>query len=292
MRVRVRLMVAMVAAGAGWGAAPAAAAPLAGDYGGGAIAPGFTYAKGGRFVFVGARVDPGLGRVLVNARVSARCGSADITRRVALAADGSFTLRATVREKVQFVRRRTKSFRIVVFGRLDGAAGSGNARAKVTYRRNGRVQSRCTIRPQGFQLRARSAESGAGAARAGTVYNGLTGQRANRPRPFLLRVSRNGHRVVTSIFQYRRSCLGGRRYSLSNISPGARIRADGSFSRSERFSIPFSNAVERFRVRVHGRFTPGGVSGTLSVTSIARRRSDGAVIDRCRTGRVGFSAQP
>jgi hypothetical protein len=286
-----RSVAAAVAVAMGAGGAEAAAAPAPGDLGGGSIGSGFSYDRGGKFTLVGVRVDPSLQRVLVNARMSNRCGSADVSRRVPLAADGSFTLRATIRERVQFERFRRKTARIVIFGRVDGGAGSGNARARVTYRRGGRVLSRCRMRPQGFQLRAAAPEAAAGAARPGTTYHGLTSQRANRPRPIVLRVDRLGRRVRAEIFQYRRRCGTGH-YTIVNITPGTRIGAGGAFARTERFALGYSNAVERFRVRLRGQFTPNGVRGTISATSVARRRSDGAVIDRCRTGQIGFAASP
>jgi hypothetical protein len=107
----------------------------------------------------------------------------------------------------------------------------------------------------------------------------------------VLRVDGRGKRIRTAIFQHRRRCQTGR-YSQTNISPGARIRSGGSFARTEHFAIGFSNAIERFRVRMRGQFTPNGVKGTISVTSVARARRTGRVIDRCRTGTIGFAAAP
>ena len=42
-------------------------------------------------------------------------------------------------------------------------------------------------------------------------------------------------------------------------------------------------------MKVDGRFTPSGVNGTLSVSSVLRSPS-GRVLDRCRTGPVAFAA--
>src|SRR5262249_44596892 len=52
---------------------------------------------------------------------------------------GGGTLRATSRKRVQFKRLQRKTQRVVIFGRVDGGGGSGNARAKVTYRTRGHV---------------------------------------------------------------------------------------------------------------------------------------------------------
>ena len=77
--------------------------------------------------------------------------------------------------------------------------------------------------------------------------------------------------------------------SISSVlrAPGGPIAADGAFSLRERFTLRFSNARERYRVKVDGRFTPHGVAGILSIATVARSRA-GAVIERCRTGRVAF----
>jgi hypothetical protein len=284
----VATMTAIVLSGV---PAAAEAAPIAGDYGGGAIASGFTYAKGGRYTTMALRVDPSRTSVLVTARVGSRCGSSELVRRVPLAGDGSFTVRATSRKRVQFKRFQRKTQKVVIFGRVDGGGGSGNARAKVTYRTHGHIDGVCRVRKQSFQVRAAGPEPAPGPARPSTTYHGLTSQRAGKPRAFVLRVDRRAKRVKTAIFQYTRRCQTGT-YSLGNISPGARIRAGGAFSKTERFAIGFSNAVEHFRVRTNGQFTPNGVKGTIKVTSVARARSNGRVIDRCRSGSIGFAASP
>jgi hypothetical protein len=283
-------MGAAIAVGLGTWTGAAHAAPIAGDYGGGTIAAGFTYAKAGRFTLIGVRADPAAGSALVNVRAYNNCGVADVVRRVPLAADGSFTLRTTVRDRVRETPSVRRTARIVIFGRVAGATGSGNTRARVTYRAPGRRPDRCTIRPRAFQVRAAGPEAIPGAARPGVTYHGLTNQRLRRPRPLLLRVDRRGRRVVTTVFQYLLACRTGP-ISYNNITPGARIAPDGTFRRTERFRIRFANAVERFTVRVRGRFTPNGVSGTVAVTSTARTFG-GRVIDRCRTGRIAFAAAP
>ena len=78
-------------------------------------------------------------------------------------------------------------------------------------------------------------------------------------------------------------------FESENLTPSGAIRADGSFRLRERFTIHWGQGPERYRVRVDGRFTPSGVSGTLSVRSVLRS-SSGRVLDRCRTGRVSFAA--
>jgi hypothetical protein len=98
----------------------------------------------------------------------------------------------------------------VIFGRVAGATGSGNTRARVTDRAPGRRPDRCTIRPRAFEVRAATAEGAPGAARPGVTYHGLTSQRVRRPRPVVLRVDRRGRRVVTTVFHYLLACRTGR----------------------------------------------------------------------------------
>lgn len=95
--------------------------------------------------------------------------------------------------------------------------------------------------------------------------------------------------MLTALFAYQRTCRRAAPYS-NDVTPGAAVGPDGSFALRERFRIPYTDAVERFRVRVDGRFSATGVSGSLRVTSVARSRRTGRVVDRCDTGSVGFGA--
>jgi hypothetical protein len=121
---------------------------------------------------------------------------------------------------------------------------------------------------------------------SGRSYFGLTGQ-TRRPHAFVLHVDAAARRVQAAAFDYAADC-GGRVRERQNITPGGAIGPNGGFSLAERFTLRFSDATERYRVKVTGRFTPNGVAGTLSVTSVARSRA-GAVIERCRTGAVAFA---
>jgi hypothetical protein len=123
----------------------------------------------------------------------------------------------------------------------------------------------------------------------GGAYLGLTSQAAPVPKPFVLRVNRKATRVGIAIFDYVRNCRRSA-LRLNNVTPGGRIRSDGTFSLGERFRLRFKGGTrERFRIRIDGRFTAGGVSGSLRVTTVARRA--GRVIDRCDTGALTFAAR-
>lgn len=275
-----RVLVGTAVAATAW---PAAAGAT--DYGGG-NAPDGVRAAHRTMTQVAVRTATN-GTARVRVFVQARCGSGVATRRVPLAPDGSFALNAVVRTRAREDRRVRRTARISVAGRVAGGAGSGTASVRLTFRRGGRVVSRCRSGTRTWQVRGVAPAPGAGAPRPGGAYYGLTSQRQRRPRPFVLRVDPAGGRVRTAVFDYRQRCGFGPR-EWNNITPGARIRPDGSFRLRERFLYRWRDANERFTVRVDGRFTPNGVSGTWSVTSTARAR--GRVIGRCRTGSQTFAA--
>ena len=160
--------------------------------------------------------------------------------------------------------------------------GSGTVRARVTFRRGGRVLERCDSGAREWNARTTGAASPPGAS-----FYGLTSQAA-RPFPFVLSVG--GSRVRVAAFGYRMACRRGG-FEWQNVTPGGPIASDGTFSLRERFSRSWEQGRERFRVKVDGQVTATRVDGTVSVSSILRSRS-GRVIDRCTTGRRTFAAVP
>jgi hypothetical protein len=255
----------------------------AADYGGGTAVKNVSkYRRQLTVVSVRTLAD---GKAFVRALVQARCGSASVGRTVTPTATGAFTIHTTARSSDGDLRRTAK---ITVRGIVTGASGSGIASAKLTFRRGGRVVGGCASGTRTWQVRAAVPEMLVGPAKANAGYYGLTSQSSGRPHPFTLHVDGSGGRVQSAVFDYRRRCRHGSP-EANNITPGGPIRADGTFSLRERFTLRFSNATERFLVKVDGRFTPTGVNGTVSVKSVARSPSD-RVIDRCQTGRRGFAA--
>jgi hypothetical protein len=245
-------------------ASPAVAA--AADYGGG-TAPDSVKRAGRQLTLVGFRMaDDGSGRVTV--KVAAGCGVAKATRAIGVAADGTFAFETEGRRS-----------RIRMAGQIVGPVASGTVRARLVFRRGGRVVERCDSGAREWNARAAGATSGTGAA-----YYGLTSQTL----PVVL--SAGAARVRVAAFAYRMGCRRGG-YAWENVTPGGRIGADGTFSLRERFSRSWRAGRERYRVRVDGRVTALGVSGTLSVGSVLRSRS-GRVLDRCTTGRRTFAVTP
>ena len=257
---------------------PSAAAGAT-DYGGG-TAPDSVRRADRQLTLVGLRMgDDGRGRASL--KVVTRCGTAKATRSVQVAA-GTFGFEAIVRSRVPGGARRRSQ--ISLSGQVVGTVASGTVRARLTFRRGGRVVERCDSGAREWAARAAVAEPTPAAPRPGGAYHGLTSQ----AEPLVLRVAPGAARVRVAAFEYRQRCRDGG-FEWENITPGARIAAGGSFRLRERFTYGWRDGRERYRVRVDGRFTTTGVSGTLSVSSVLRSPS-GRVIDRCATGRQTFAA--
>jgi hypothetical protein len=261
------------------------AAAQAADLAGG-TAPETKGKSGRQLTLVGIRTaDDGTARLSVKV---ATCIVATTAGRIQLAADGTFSVDEIVRGRVSEDSRLRQRTRIRMSGQIAGAAASGTVRADVRLTRRGRTVDRCTSGTRTWQARAAAAEPAAAAPQANGAYHGLTSQARGRPLAFVLRVDPRAQRVRTTAFEYSQRCRRGR-FDWENITPGARIDADGSFRQRERFSFRWAEGRERFRVKVDGRFTTSGVNGTLSVSSVLRSPG-GRVLDRCTTGRLRFAA--
>ena len=268
----------------------AAAWPVAGaqaaDFGGGTPVDSLRRAQR-QFTLVGLR--PGAdGKTRVWLRVAAPCGEAGVTARVQPNPNGTFALAATTRSRIGNGVRRTARFRMS--GRAVGTAAGGTASVRLTFRRHGRVTARCRSGGRSWQARVAAPQPAHAPPRANGAYYGLTTQGVGRPFPFVVKVGPSGRRVRTATFDYRQRCKR-RVFEFDNVTPGARIAADGTFRLHERFTIHYAEGNERYRVAVTGQFTTSGVTGTLSVTSVLRSRGGShRVIDRCSTGSVSFVA--
>jgi hypothetical protein len=266
----------------------AGAAVNPGDYGGGAIKAGSRAghtSTGSSWMWARVGAD---GHARIGGRVNLGCGLAVFDGEVTPAADGSFAFTRSRRYRSRGHRLRAI---VTVRGRFDGAAASGRILAGLRNRHpDGKVR-RCATSRRGarWQLRQPAAPSAPAPAQARATYRGLTSQSGSEPRPFLLRVARAGDRIVTSVFEYTRACRKGE-FFLNDVSPGARIRPDGTFTIREGFTLPYVRNDERFRIRIDGQFRAGAVAGTLRVTTVLRRRGSGRVTDRCDTGPLTFSA--
>jgi hypothetical protein len=258
----------------------AGAAVTPGDYGGGGFA-----ARTSQVTWMWARIGAD-GSARIGGRTQLGCAIGWFDAQPALAPDGSFRFSRvrTTHERGHVIRAR-----VTVAGRFDGAVATGTVRARLRDRTpRGTVQRCATRRARPWKMHVRPAAGAPAPPQPGGAYLGLTSQALGVPKPFLLRLNGSGTRVGVAIFDYTRQCRKAA-IALNNFTPGARIRPDGTFVLRERFRLPFKGGIrERFRVDVDGRFTAGGVSGSLRVSTVARR--GGRVIDRCDTGALTFAA--
>jgi hypothetical protein len=132
----------------------------------------------------------------------------------------------------------------------------------------------CKGKSRKFVLHAQATPSGAGAKPpVRTLMYGLTSQGAGALKlPVALRVNADGKLYAT--WQALAQCSGAGRVPVMNSTPLTKIRADGTFSRSERYTIRYTDGShDVFRVTFAGQFVPGGAVGTLTArTQLADRK--------------------
>jgi hypothetical protein len=276
----MRLVLGVMLVALAWPASAQAA-----DYGGGMAPESFSRSKT-QLILVGVRTTAA-GRARIHLFVSARCGYGAVRHSTGLNPDGTFAFNVPIRHRLRDNRFVVQRARLAISGQVSGATAAGTASVRIVQRRNGRVIARCRSGPRPWTARAAVAEASPAAPQPNGAYYGLTSQR-KRVFPFVLRVSPNARRVRIAAFEYRQRCTDGP-FEFENLTPSGAIAPDGSFRLRERFNVAWKEGRERYRVRIAGRFTPSGVTGTLSVRSVLRSPS-GRVLDRCRTGRVTFAA--
>jgi hypothetical protein len=140
-------------------------------------------------------------------------------------------------------------------------------------------------------LRTESVPAGAPAVpAASTLFAGLTGQAAGGFRlPVALRVTSKGR--VWGLWQATMKCGPKAVAPIFNSSPTTTIKADGSFSRSERYTVRYrGGSSERFRVSFKGRFLADGAVGTLRARSQLREK--GKSYHPCDSGTQTWAARP
>jgi hypothetical protein len=176
-------------------------------------------------------------------------------------------------------------------GRSDGTFVTGRVRITGVMYLDGRRMP-CTRKPvRRFRARVTAPtppgapRPAGGAAFGGTSDFVTTGLRG----PVMLRVSGDGKRVG-AIWAMRTRCAKGAGEGFVNISPAARIKADGSFSRPERFWQYFRDARIRYTVAFSGRFSGDGAAGSFHVTARWYDRKGKHLKTTCDSGLHAWSA--
>jgi hypothetical protein len=265
-----------------------AQAPPNADFAGGAASGAGSVPDGSSEI--GIKVDGSGTRATVRAVAVRACSRGRSTEgesagTVTVAPDGTFSGALTRRRQARAVGF---SIRVTVAGRIEAGRATGSIR--VVTRRRGRPYCSGEVP---FDARPAPVLSGDPApVPAGAVLVGRTSGRSGGPFGFNLRVSADGRRIERVVTTWREGCRAVRRTEETNYSPTIAIRPDGTFTKTERFTVRFSDATQRVTVVTTGRFVAGGATGTLRARSTARSRRTGRVIDRCDTGALTWSAVP
>ncbi len=151
--------------------------------------------------------------------------------------------------------------------------------------------ARCPKYTRDLVLRTESAPAGAPTAPpAASLFAGMTGQAAAGIRlAVALRVTKKGR--VWSTWAAMMKCGPKATSHLINNSPTTTVEPDGSFSRSETYTIRWDDGVrERYRVTFKGRFMADGAAGTLRARSQLHKK--GHRYYPCDSGTIAWAARP
>lgn len=176
---------------------------------------------------------------------------------------------------------RPGRIRLSLRGTLDGANGAGRVTARL---------KRCLKFTRSFALRTPSAPVGGAALppRASLFYGFSTQHAGGAPLPVSLRVAKNGR--VYAIWEAISTCQRNFKFPVLNVTPTTSVNKTGYFSRTENYTIRYSDAPTRkFHVNFKGRFLADGAVGTLSATVKFYYR--GKAYATCRSGTVNWTAR-
>jgi hypothetical protein len=157
----------------------------------------------------------------------------------------------------------------------------------------GKIQlgaSGCPKYTRDLTLRTESAPAGAAALpAASSLLAGMTAQSASGLRqPIALRVTTKGR--VWSAWAATTKCGPKATSQVANNSPTMDIKPDGTFTRSETYTIRWTGGLtERFRMTFSGRFVADGAVGTLRARSQLRKK--GHRYYPCDSGTINWTAR-
>jgi hypothetical protein len=249
-------------------AAPAASADT--KYGGGTVRGTKLYGPSVSLL----RKDDGtiIGRLAYAYRCRRQTNFPNVLTRVTGRANGaSFTVKGRQR-----LGGHTLRYTLTGSFTADGAAGR--------IHRTG-----CAGFTRDFALRAAAAPAGAPAVPPrNSIFFGVTSQTHGlAPLAVVLRVAHNGR--VYGNWTAVMKC--GPTFWWTNGTPPTKIKPDGTFSRSEHFTVGYRDGTsETYRVRFAGRFLADGVTGTLRMSM--QFHNNGKRYKTCRSGVQTWSARP
>lgn len=259
--MRVRRVAGAMAMLAIWAAPAGAQTP---SYGGGHV-PSTTDSTTRYVPTLGVTLQPRGDRVALRFDTSLRCGgrSYEIVGRTVVPWDGrSFSAAA---RRTMDIRGGRIDYDWAMSGQADGTIAAGSVRVAGVRVTGGRRVS-CDHRPtRPFSARlAAPAPPGAPRPPGGASYGGVStiSVADGLPGPVVLKASRDGGKVAAR-WTALGPCRTGPRVALVNFTPATPVKADGSFARSERFTVRYDKALVRYRVRFAGRISGESASGTL-----------------------------
>lgn len=268
----------------------AAAAQQPATYGGGTLAsasPPKRYQP-----TVGVSLQPRGDRIAVRFDTSVLCGrdTFDVVgRRVVPLNRGAFSARGASVKRIEGGRLE---FAWKLSGGLTSAGAFGDLHVVGVRRVFGRKRT-CAAKPdRPFEAHAAGPPAG-GPARPeprGLYAGTSTYQIVDRLQaPVILRAS-NDARKVAARWTIGAKCRRGPRQQFVNLTPASRVRADGTFGRTERFSVRSTDALVRYRASFAGRFATEGATGTLRLRARVYNRRGTRLRTRCDSGRRTWNA--
>jgi hypothetical protein len=280
-------LIAAVAIGAT--AAAQESAPGLGNYGGGAVVASNRSLYGAGNMLIGLR-SAGDGTVQINATVTLACSEdAVLSLRTTLAADGSFVERGTSSRRGGPGVDVVTTYRLS--GRILGPAAGGKATVRNAIVHDGAATTRCPRVTVRWSARRPAGEIG-GAPAPGSRLHGTTSQRLHGPRRAItLRLSSDGATLARALYDITVRC-DSKRVTAAYDAPrrNLAIAPGGVVHDVERFTIASRRTIYRSVERFAGTIGSSGGAGTFSTSvRIADRRS-GRTLDRCRSGRVTWTA--
>jgi hypothetical protein len=263
------------------------------SYGGGQLPAS---APRGQFTpTVGIVLQPRGDRIALRFDTSIKCGSDfyEATGRRLVPFDGrSYRAKGASRFAIGTRRGNRVVFAWTLRGQADGTIASGRLVIAGVRYVNGR-KTRCARKPRRrFSARMSDtpptgspqppAKAAFGGLSDNIVTDGLRG-------PVVLKVGSTGKRI-RSRWYASAPCGRGPRTDVVNFTPPMGIRADGSFSRAERFAVSYADVFIRYRVRFTGRVSGELANGTMRLRARIYTANGKRLLTRCDSGLRNWSA--
>jgi hypothetical protein len=295
MRRRVTALSACVGAVAAFACvANAQSSHVVGEWGGGTALdpPASPYGPGNLVITLSSA---GSGTVDFQARVGASCELPTISGSFQPSADGAFSVAgSTVARKAD---GRRVSVIYSVAGTIDDVSATGSLQARIKITRPHRKTRRCETGPVEWTAHQRRVGIDIGAPAAvqpsARLYGTTKQYMSVGHHPILLRVSADGSRLARALYSADFRCGSDRTQILDTPHDDLPIRADGTFSDVEHFTVKLNRRTRaRFTDRFSGTIGSAGATGSFKLTGKIIDIPSGHTFERCKNGTVKWTALP